>query len=137
MPINGRFEHVVLSCNIISDRAIVWIEREAQRAFFDVNLQSKPIVDPHIFGILHPLDITVYIPVSSVDVLCLWGFDEVKISICSHIGHSFSLQITSFCNICSSDLTIFAVSLFKCVSNALDSIHNQNEWSVGKYLDML
>ncbi|XP_054820345.1 uncharacterized protein LOC129319334 isoform X1 [Prosopis cineraria] len=33
VPVDGRFEHVVLSCNATADHAILWIEREAQRAF--------------------------------------------------------------------------------------------------------
>ncbi|XP_047332472.1 uncharacterized protein LOC124936061 [Impatiens glandulifera] len=33
VPVDGRFEHVVLSCNATSDHAIIWIEKEAQRAF--------------------------------------------------------------------------------------------------------
>lgn len=32
VPVDGRFEHIVLSCNATSDHAIVWIEREAKRA---------------------------------------------------------------------------------------------------------
>ncbi|KAK4266835.1 hypothetical protein QN277_023704 [Acacia crassicarpa] len=32
VPVDGRFEHLVLSCNATSDHAIIWIEREAQRA---------------------------------------------------------------------------------------------------------
>ncbi|OVA15305.1 hypothetical protein BVC80_841g12 [Macleaya cordata] len=32
VPVDGRFEHIVLSCNATSDHAIIWIEREAQRA---------------------------------------------------------------------------------------------------------
>lgn len=32
VPVDGRFEHIVLSCNATSDHAIVWIEREARRA---------------------------------------------------------------------------------------------------------
>lgn len=32
IPVDGRFEHIVLSCNATSDHAIVWIEREAQKA---------------------------------------------------------------------------------------------------------
>lgn len=32
MPVDGRFEHIVLSCNATSDHAIIWIEREAERA---------------------------------------------------------------------------------------------------------
>lgn len=37
VPVDGRFEHIVLSCNMISDHAIIWIEREAQRGL-DVSL---------------------------------------------------------------------------------------------------
>lgn len=37
VPVDGRFEHIVLSCNATSDHAIIWIEREAQRAL-DVSL---------------------------------------------------------------------------------------------------
>ncbi|CAI0627101.1 unnamed protein product [Linum tenue] len=32
IPVDGRFEHIVLSCNATSDHAIVWIEREAEKA---------------------------------------------------------------------------------------------------------
>lgn len=32
IPVEGRFEHIVLSCNSIFDHRIVWIEREAQEA---------------------------------------------------------------------------------------------------------
>ncbi|XP_059651415.1 uncharacterized protein LOC132299011 isoform X2 [Cornus florida] len=32
VPVDGRFEHLVLSCNMTSDHAIIWIERESQRA---------------------------------------------------------------------------------------------------------
>ncbi|CAL9179072.1 unnamed protein product [Musa hybrid cultivar] len=32
IPVDGRFEHIVLSCSTTSDHAIVWIEREAQKA---------------------------------------------------------------------------------------------------------
>ncbi|XP_054784792.1 uncharacterized protein LOC129291461 isoform X2 [Prosopis cineraria] len=32
VPVDGRFEHIVLSCNATSDHAIIWIEREAQTA---------------------------------------------------------------------------------------------------------
>ncbi|GAB2211089.1 hypothetical protein Droror1_Dr00016380 [Drosera rotundifolia] len=33
IPVEGRFEHIVLSCNATSDHAIAWIETEAERAF--------------------------------------------------------------------------------------------------------
>lgn len=32
IPVDGRFEHIILSCNATSDHAIIWIEREAQKA---------------------------------------------------------------------------------------------------------
>lgn len=32
VPVDGRFEHIVLSCNATTDHAIIWIEREAQKA---------------------------------------------------------------------------------------------------------
>ncbi|XP_061364457.1 uncharacterized protein LOC133307913 [Gastrolobium bilobum] len=38
VPVDGRFEHTVLSCNAISDHAIFWIEKEAQLA---VNLMRE------------------------------------------------------------------------------------------------
>ncbi|EYU24932.1 hypothetical protein MIMGU_mgv1a025648mg, partial [Erythranthe guttata] len=31
VPVDGRFEYIVLSCNIISDHAIIWILHESQR----------------------------------------------------------------------------------------------------------
>ncbi|KAK8937758.1 hypothetical protein KSP40_PGU004247 [Platanthera guangdongensis] len=31
IPVEGRFEHIVLSCNATSDHALLWIEREAQK----------------------------------------------------------------------------------------------------------
>ncbi|KAK7389963.1 hypothetical protein VNO78_25260 [Psophocarpus tetragonolobus] len=32
VPVDGRFEHIVLSCNATSDHAIIWIERESRWA---------------------------------------------------------------------------------------------------------
>nr|DAD32140.1 TPA_asm: hypothetical protein HUJ06_010991 [Nelumbo nucifera] len=32
IPVDGRFEHIVLSANATSDHAILWIEREAEKA---------------------------------------------------------------------------------------------------------
>lgn len=39
VPVDGRFEHIVLSCNATSDHAIIWIEKESQRAL-DVSLSA-------------------------------------------------------------------------------------------------
>lgn len=33
IPVDGRFEHIVLSCNATSDHAIIWIEKESEKAF--------------------------------------------------------------------------------------------------------
>lgn len=32
IPVDGRFEHIVLPCNATLDHAIIWIEREAEKA---------------------------------------------------------------------------------------------------------
>ncbi|WVZ65928.1 hypothetical protein U9M48_015215 [Paspalum notatum var. saurae] len=40
VPVDGRFEHIVLSCNATTDHAIIWIEREAQRAL-ELMLESE------------------------------------------------------------------------------------------------
>ncbi|KAK7290211.1 hypothetical protein RIF29_04471 [Crotalaria pallida] len=32
IPVDGRFEHIVLSCNTTADHGIIWIEREAEKA---------------------------------------------------------------------------------------------------------
>ncbi|BAU02307.1 uncharacterized protein HKW66_Vig0118750 [Vigna angularis] len=46
VPVDGRFEHIVLSCNATSDHAIIWIEKEAQRAL-DLMLEKvEPMEAP-------------------------------------------------------------------------------------------
>lgn len=32
IPVDGRFEHIVLSCNATADHGIIWIERESEKA---------------------------------------------------------------------------------------------------------
>ncbi|KAK9103633.1 hypothetical protein Sjap_020887 [Stephania japonica] len=44
VPVDGRFEHIVLSCNATSDHAIIWIEREAQSAL-DLMLEKDQIME--------------------------------------------------------------------------------------------
>ncbi|XWS61183.1 hypothetical protein CRYUN_Cryun07bG0103800 [Craigia yunnanensis] len=44
VPVDGRFEHIVLSCNATSDHAIIWIEREAKRAM-DLILEKDRIME--------------------------------------------------------------------------------------------
>ncbi|KAG0490965.1 hypothetical protein HPP92_007828 [Vanilla planifolia] len=46
IPVDGRFEHVVLSCNTTSDHAILWIEREAQKALEMMKERAKPTTPP-------------------------------------------------------------------------------------------
>ncbi|KAG4380470.1 hypothetical protein GLYMA_16G182100v4 [Glycine max] len=45
VPVDGRFEHIVLSCNATSDHAIIWIEKEAQRAL-DLMLEKDQPMEP-------------------------------------------------------------------------------------------
>ncbi|GMH05159.1 hypothetical protein Nepgr_006999 [Nepenthes gracilis] len=44
IPVDGRFEHIVLSCNATSDHAIVWIEREAEKAYLKMKESSRGTV---------------------------------------------------------------------------------------------
>ncbi|EAY91615.1 hypothetical protein OsI_13250 [Oryza sativa Indica Group] len=45
VPAEGRFEHVVLSCNATSDHGIIWIEKEAQKAL-DLMEQEELTLPP-------------------------------------------------------------------------------------------
>ncbi|KAG5558099.1 hypothetical protein RHGRI_008120 [Rhododendron griersonianum] len=44
VPVDGRFEHLVLSCNLTSDHAIIWMERESQRAL-DLMMETEQIME--------------------------------------------------------------------------------------------
>jgi hypothetical protein len=44
VPVDGRFEHTVLSCNILSDHSIVLIERESQ-SVVDLMLEEDGVLD--------------------------------------------------------------------------------------------
>ncbi|KAL6128724.1 hypothetical protein ACLB2K_072079 [Fragaria x ananassa] len=44
VPVDGRFEHVVLSCHATTDHAIVWIERESQKAL-DIMMERDRMMD--------------------------------------------------------------------------------------------
>lgn len=46
IPVDGRFDHVVLSCSTTSDHALVWIEREAQKALDLMKMTSEPPTPP-------------------------------------------------------------------------------------------
>ncbi|CAJ1867036.1 unnamed protein product [Sphenostylis stenocarpa] len=47
IPVEGRFEHIVLSCNATSDHGIIWIEREAEKALHLMKEQSsETVTDP-------------------------------------------------------------------------------------------
>ena len=45
VPVDGRFEHIVLSCNATSDHAIIWIEKEAKWA-----LEVSFIIQPNFYA---------------------------------------------------------------------------------------
>lgn len=62
VPVDGRFEHLVLSCNATSDHAIIWIERESRRAL-DVSNKKNSV----IAGLS---TITVYIKYTVLCNLC-------------------------------------------------------------------
>ncbi|KAF8017174.1 hypothetical protein BT93_H2382 [Corymbia citriodora subsp. variegata] len=44
IPVDGRFEHIVLSCNATSDHGIIWIEREAEKALLRMRESSAETV---------------------------------------------------------------------------------------------
>ncbi|XP_029126550.1 uncharacterized protein LOC109796076 isoform X2 [Cajanus cajan] len=47
IPVDGRFEHIVLSCNATSDHGIIWIEREAEKALqLMKEKSSETVTDP-------------------------------------------------------------------------------------------
>ncbi|KAK1288365.1 hypothetical protein QJS10_CPB19g01598 [Acorus calamus] len=48
IPVEGRFEHIVLSCNATSDHGIVWIEREAQKAVERLKERAEGTTAPPI-----------------------------------------------------------------------------------------
>jgi hypothetical protein len=43
VPVEGRFEHVIVSCNAATDHGIIWIENEAQKTL-DVSYFDKLIL---------------------------------------------------------------------------------------------
>ncbi|XP_072972089.1 uncharacterized protein [Typha angustifolia] len=45
IPVEGRFEHIVLSCNTTSDHGILWIEREARKAL-ELMKESAVVTTP-------------------------------------------------------------------------------------------
>ncbi|XP_068659956.1 uncharacterized protein [Aristolochia californica] len=45
IPVDGRFEHIVLSCNATSDHGIIWIERESKKAL-EVMKENKTVTEP-------------------------------------------------------------------------------------------
>lgn len=75
IPVEGRFEHVVLSCSTTSDHAIYWIERESQKALevyvyslymFRFVLTNFPCMFPFFWTVvscwLHSYPISKYRP---------------------------------------------------------------------------
>ncbi|XP_057971666.1 uncharacterized protein LOC131160243 [Malania oleifera] len=43
IPVEGRFEHIVLSCNSTSDHGIIWIVRESEKALERIKESSETI----------------------------------------------------------------------------------------------
>ncbi|CAN6572685.1 unnamed protein product [Malus baccata var. baccata] len=48
IPVDGRFEHIVLSCNATSDHGIIWIEREAEKALLEESSSETVTTAPKI-----------------------------------------------------------------------------------------
>ncbi|CAN6700205.1 unnamed protein product [Malus baccata var. baccata] len=48
IPVDGRFEHIVLSCNATSDHGIIWIEREAGKALLEESSSETITTAPKI-----------------------------------------------------------------------------------------
>lgn len=46
IPVDGRFDHVVLSCNTTSDHELLWIEQEAQKALDLMKEHTEPQTPP-------------------------------------------------------------------------------------------
>ncbi|XP_022156113.1 uncharacterized protein LOC111023079 [Momordica charantia] len=44
VPVDKRFEHLVLSCNATADHAIIWIERESQKAL-DIMMENDKAME--------------------------------------------------------------------------------------------
>ncbi|KAJ4826391.1 hypothetical protein Tsubulata_025170 [Turnera subulata] len=44
VPVDGRFEHIALSCNATQDHALLWIQRESKRAL-ELMLEKDPIME--------------------------------------------------------------------------------------------
>lgn len=44
VPVDERFEHIILSCNTISDHGIIWIERESQIAL-DLMMENDRVME--------------------------------------------------------------------------------------------
>ncbi|XP_058187141.1 uncharacterized protein LOC131304058 [Rhododendron vialii] len=46
IPVDGRFEHIVLSCNTTSDHGIVWIEKESEKALDNMRERNSAVTTP-------------------------------------------------------------------------------------------
>ncbi|XP_057533544.1 uncharacterized protein LOC130811309 isoform X1 [Amaranthus tricolor] len=44
VPVDGRFEHIIISCNSIQDHGIIWIERESQIAL-DLMMENEHVME--------------------------------------------------------------------------------------------
>lgn len=46
IPVEGRYEHIVLSCNATSDHGIIWIERESEKALHNMREKTATLTTP-------------------------------------------------------------------------------------------
>ncbi|KAG5529689.1 hypothetical protein RHGRI_030159 [Rhododendron griersonianum] len=46
IPVDGRFEHIVLSCNTTLDHGIIWIEKESEKALNNMRERNSAVTTP-------------------------------------------------------------------------------------------
>jgi len=44
IPVEGRFEHIVLACNATSDHGIIWIEKESEKALHNMREKNSATI---------------------------------------------------------------------------------------------
>lgn len=79
IPVDGRFEHIVLSCNATSDHAIIWVEREAEKAL-DVSGKQFFTVSFYFNIVSFSLHIFIYVFVYMKCVTCLFEYIGIPTS---------------------------------------------------------
>ncbi|TYH10832.1 hypothetical protein ES288_A07G208500v1 [Gossypium darwinii] len=66
IPVDGRFEHIVLSCNATSDHGIIWIEKEAEKALERLE-RLQTIEDEHKDALERAVSLNIPHAVSTVE----------------------------------------------------------------------